>query len=366
MSFSIAMPVYGQQQFIITALNSIRAQSVHFELAVMDATPDSSVQKILDDYEDIISYRRHGEDDGQSAAIDEGWKNSSGEYVAWLCADDYYFPDTLQAVQEVFEQHPEIDIVYGDSIYVDADDCFKMYFPSIENDVSCLPVHDCIAQPSFFMRRSALEKTGGLNLQLHYIMDWDLWSRLYKNGAKFYYLHQPLSVTRVYPETKTSGMSFSRYREINQNLKLQSSLFHRVRTLLGMLHYDLSENKRNIPMHCIFLLLNLYLTVKKVFVPNYLGSLYGLEKRTNKITRTAIISFPWYDHEPPQMVTLETSPNVEVSLCVNGEPVRCGPDTEDEIQVFYLSKKLAVENKSIWKFELRVDHPCCLRLFEIT
>jgi len=261
--FSIAIPVYRQQQFIATALKSIQAQSVAYELAVMDATPDNSVQIILDQYADIISYRRHRKDDGQSEAIQEGWDNTSGDIVAWLCADDYYFPDTLQLVQEVFEQHPEVDVVYGDSVYVDADDRFKMYFPAIERDVSCLPAHDCIAQPSCFIRRAALESVGGLNTDLHYIMDWDLWTRLYKDGAKFHYLNQCLSVTRIYADTKTSSMSLCRYREINNQLKMQSSLLRRVRSLVGMLYYDLRENKRTAAMNSMFFLLNLYLSAKR-------------------------------------------------------------------------------------------------------
>ena len=88
--FSIAIPVFGQQKYIPTALKSIQAQNVEYELAVMDATYDNSVQVILDQYSDIITYRRHGPDGGQSEAIIEGWDNTNGEVLAWLCADDFW------------------------------------------------------------------------------------------------------------------------------------------------------------------------------------------------------------------------------------------------------------------------------------
>jgi len=363
-SFSIAIPVYEQQKFIPTALKSIQVQDATYELAVMDATPNHSIQHILDEYKDIISYRRHGPDGGQSEAIIEGWDNISGDIIAWLCADDYYFPDTLSRVQEIFEQNPDVDVVYGDSVYVDANDCFKTYFPSIESDVSCLPIHDCIAQPSCFVRRSAFERVGGLNIDLHYIMDWELWTRLYKSGCNFYYLKRPLSVTRIYPETKTSGMSFERYREINHHLKQQPSTLRRAVALLGTWQFDLSENKRNIFMNVAFLTINAAQRVKSFVVPKKQKELYGLGIGSNLVVDSCSILLPWYHEAPPKQVVLSTAPsNIPVLLFVDGEQIIGQVDNGE--QLFRLSENIKGASLINWEFTLQVERPISLTSFEL-
>lgn len=84
--FSIAIPVFGQAHFLPAALSSVLAQTSRYQLAVMDATPDFSVQTVLKDYSKILCYQRHGPDSGQSVAIQEGWNHTDGDIVAWLCA----------------------------------------------------------------------------------------------------------------------------------------------------------------------------------------------------------------------------------------------------------------------------------------
>lgn len=327
--FSIAIPVLGQQGYLPTALKSIRVQHAQYELAVMDATPDGSVQAILDHYAEIITYRRHGPDKGQSAAIQEGWNQTSGEFVAWLCADDYYFPDTLQAVQEVFCSNPDVDVVYGDSVYVDERGHFRRYFPSIRDTVERLPYDDCIAQPSCFVRRRAIDRIGGLRSSLHYVMDWDLWTRLYEDGAGFRYLKKPLSVTRVYGDTKTSSMALRRYREAYGHLKRHTTPLRSVRSLLGMLRYDLRGGQTKTILRVLNPLFDMATDLKKaVSAPPDGASLYGLTTWGNGVHGGCRVFLPWYEEKSPSSVVVEADRPLSLELTVNdlvAQPVeRCG------------------------------------------
>jgi glycosyltransferase involved in cell wall biosynthesis len=184
--FSIALPVVGQTRFLPDALTSIAVQTVPLQVAVMDATPDDSVQRVIDRHRERIHYSRHGPDAGQSAAIREGWCETTGDVVGWLCADDCLFPGALAQVAEVFLQHPDVDVVYGDGIFIDHDGRFIRYFPAISEDVGRLPWVNCITQPSCFVRRAAMERVGGVRTDLHYTMDWDLWVRLLLAGCRFH------------------------------------------------------------------------------------------------------------------------------------------------------------------------------------
>lgn len=312
MKFSVAIPVYRQADFLPSALESIRVQVADVEVAVMDATPDDSVQKVLERYAGLLTYHRFGPDSGQTSAIQEGWDNTTGEIIAWLCADDYYFSDALGAVRQVFIDVPEVDVVYGDSVFVDETGRFLGYFPAIKSNISSITRECCISQPSCFVRRSAFEKIGGeLNTGLHYTMDWDLWIRLYRSGAKFYYLNKPLSVVRMYEGTKTSSRSFRRFFEIGCHLFKNTSPFSAARSLLGFYYQDLLSNPNKGFDRLMLRLLDAYRSRKKMWLnmSNTHECKYGFYNNCNLVSRHVDIYLPWYDDMQPTKVVINCDLN---------------------------------------------------------
>ncbi|MHC4130054.1 MAG: glycosyltransferase family 2 protein, partial [Planctomycetota bacterium] len=191
LSFAIVIPNLNQSHFLRTALESLRHQSVPFEVALMDGGSTDDLHSVIEPYSDIITFFRSRPDSGQADAIREGKNALSGDVVAWLNADDYYFAGALNRVAAAFEQDPELDVVYGDAVHVTPEGFFLSYFPRIQEfnrkDLTC----SCfICQPSCFVRRSAYEALGGIDSSLRYTMDWDLWCRLSEHGARFCYLHE--------------------------------------------------------------------------------------------------------------------------------------------------------------------------------
>ncbi|NGZ08155.1 MAG: glycosyltransferase [Nitrospira sp. LK70] len=335
MIYSIAIPVLGQANFLPTALSSIQVQACRFQLAVMDATPDNSVQDVLKNYTQMLSYHRHGQDAGQSAAIQEGWDHTEGDILAWLCADDYYFPYALEEVDKIFASRPEVDVVYGDSIFVDREGNFLSYFIEISDDIRSILHGCCISQPSCFIRRTALCRIGKLDTTLHYIMDWDLWTRLYKARAKFHYLRKPLSAVRVYSETKTASRSKKRYGEINRHLKCNVGLCARIRSLLAFYYYDLLIGKRsmtdNIAFHAIELVHSIKNVVWKRFTQRK-AVLYGIESYSNKVFGECEIYLPLYGNYSPRQIVLEYRNVDALQIHINGHlqnvaPLACGEDS---------------------------------------
>jgi len=321
MLFSIAIPVFGQAHFLSTALSSVLAQTGRFQLSVMDATPDSSVQSVLSNYSEIVSYQRHGPDAGQSAAIQEGWDHTDGDILAWLCADDYYFPYTLAEVDKVFAAHPEVDVVYGDCVFVDQEGTFLRYFHEIDEHIESILQSCCISQPSCFIRRSALDKIGRLNAKLHYIMDWDLWVRLYKVGAKFFYLRKPLSVVRMYSETKTASGSPRRYAEINRLLRCHVAFYSRIRALGSFYYFDLPNKKKIGPENLLFHGLNLLRSVKRFvckFSQKRKKILYGFEVSSNNIRGECAVWLPWYSKHSPRQIVFDCWPVETLDVYING------------------------------------------------
>lgn len=321
MKFSISIPVFQQAHYISSALESLSVQAVNAEVAILDATPDDSVQAVLKPYSGLLAYRRHGPDAGQSAAIQEGWDNTKGEILAWLCADDYYFPDTIETVRNIFIAHPEVDVVYGDSVFVNEAGHFSGYFPSIDENVSSLLRGCVISQPACFVRRLAVDAIGKLNSDLHYIMDWDLWTRLYLKGSKFYYLKKPLAVVRMHNASKTSSRSRRRFVEIAEHLWRHTSPLNTLKSLMGFYFQDLLTT----PVKgAEALLLRLFCQYhKRKLASQSLRAVarrsnYGFFPYYNEAEARVEVFMPWFHSEPPSVVVLSCDLKTPPEACLNG------------------------------------------------
>lgn len=330
MIFSIAVPVFHHANFLPFALESIRVQCSGIRVAVMDATPDESVQKVLERYDDLLSYRRHGPDSGQAAAIQEGWDHTDGDILAWLCADDYYFPNAVDAVEEVFICHPEVDVVYGDAVFVDDTDQFIGYFPIGQFGTSSIEREDFICQPSCFVRRTALARIGRLNPNLHYIMDWDLWTRLYHAGARFHYLEKPLSVVRMYRDTKTASRSWARFKEIGRHVSRNASPIAALRSLSGFYYQDLKTLDVTGVERALLWMMEFYSRQKRRLngsTPGGDRNAYGFTRHGNDVMGEAVVFLPWYKPSPPVGLSVRSDLEVEPDVHLNGTRLSRKPGT---------------------------------------
>jgi len=325
LQFAIVIPNFNQSRFLPFALESLRCQSVPLNIAVMDGGSTDDFRAAIEPYKDMIAFLRSGPDDGQSAAIREGFDRVPGEIVAWLNADDYYAPGALERVAACFEADPSLDVVYGDAVHVDSDGFFLSYFPPIQEFNAADLMHTCfICQPACFVRRSAYEKVGGVDASLHFTMDWDLWCRLAESGAKFHYLHDVLAAVRYYPGTKTLSGNKRRYREIWQIEKTHGK---RVLPLSwpGFYLFDLMhKTKRSIPEHLAFAILQVLRHVKKLIVGGCTSGLrksatnYGFHKWKNVVEGKGVIYMPWYDNWQPNRLHIRVRPkNSHYKISIN-------------------------------------------------
>jgi len=214
MKFAISIPIGSWNEFLPFTLESLKVQNADMSIALLDASGDPRVSTLADEYDDMLSYRRHGPDAGQSDAIIEGWENIDGNYLGWLNADDSLFPSTLETVTRHLTDHPHLDLVYGHSSIVDEQDRMTGYHFNIEPPGDRLYEGCIISQPSCFFRRSTYERIGGLKRELHYTMDWDLWLRLYTSGAKFGFIEKPMSRVLWASDTKSASFNKRRRQEL--------------------------------------------------------------------------------------------------------------------------------------------------------
>jgi glycosyltransferase involved in cell wall biosynthesis len=216
-TISIVTPSYNQGDFLAETIESVIGQEGDFRIDYIivdgDSTDDSL--EIIRRYEmelnngewplkcHGISYRWLSEKDkGQADALMKGFRLSRGEILAWLCSDDTYFPGTLAMVKNVFADTPGADVVYGKSRFNDEEGMIIGYYPTEPFDYRRLAVANFISQPAAFFTKASLFAIGGLDTNLRYAMDFDLWIRL-ANERVFHYLPEFLSTYRLHGKSKT-------------------------------------------------------------------------------------------------------------------------------------------------------------------
>ena len=302
LSFAIVVPNLNQSHFLSTALESLRNQEAPLQIAIMDGGSKDNLKDVVHEYSDIITYVRSHPDQGQSAAINEGTWKIDGDIISWLNADDYLFPNALTHVQNAFKEFPDVDVVYCDAIHVTQSGQFLSYFPPIQHyDKGALVRNDYICQPACFYKREAFMEVSGVDPQLIYTMDWDLWCRFAAKGKKFQYIPKVLAAVRYYPETKTLSGGRKRFKEIYYIEKRYGDRLLNI-AWLGAFWYGLSlKQNKTFSEWIFFLILNSFRKIKKEIIIRYASSventnLYGFRRDEPVIEGKCVIHFPWYNN----------------------------------------------------------------------
>jgi hypothetical protein len=212
---SIIVPSFQQARFLRACLDSVLTQDYEpIEVLVVDGGSTDGTVDILRSYGDRIWFRSE-RDGGQCSAINEGFRRSRGEILAWLNSDDFYYPGAVRRAVEALAANPGAGVLYGEGELVDESGAILWRFPeTVPFDLWRLAnVADYILQPTAFFRREALFQHGLLDDHLHYGLDWELWIRL---GKKVPFVHVPdvLAASRIHAATKTATGGFRRLREI--------------------------------------------------------------------------------------------------------------------------------------------------------
>ncbi|MEC4721318.1 glycosyltransferase family 2 protein [Noviherbaspirillum sp. CPCC 100848] len=196
---------YQQARFLDQTIRSVRAQNYSgLEYIIIDGGSTDGSRDIIASHSDALAYWVSERDHGQSHALMKGFARATGDIAGWLCSDDILLPGALKRVGEFFRDHPEVDAVFGDSIWIDINGAplrpkREMGF----NRFVFLHDYNYVSQPSMFWRRRLYEAVGGVRPYFHLAMDNDLWERF---SARTKIAHMPhyLSCMRYYEAQKTN------------------------------------------------------------------------------------------------------------------------------------------------------------------
>lgn len=211
---SVILPVYRGERWIMRTLNSLAIQAdAGVEIVVIDSSPNSDTMALVEQFRDRLSLTILDPKgiDGCGPKMNHGVAHARASYISWLCQDDLWLPGRIEAIKNWIRSSPDAVLHLAPAAIIDRDDRWLGTWrcPLKAGPVNPallmerLIVQNFVAAPSPVIRRSAWLECGGIDPDLWYTGDWDLWLKLSQIGGVIY--HDELTAAfRIHGDSATS------------------------------------------------------------------------------------------------------------------------------------------------------------------
>lgn len=217
---SVICLCYNQRRWVEEAIESVVRQTYpNIEIILVDDASTDGSQAIIERIK-----TRHPEiktllsmiNRGNCAAFNAALRETRGEYIVDLAADDVMKPDRIEKQVARFNALDErYGVVFTDAEYIDADGKFvRRHYAHLRSKglIDVVPEGDVyryvlsrffIAAPTMLVRRAVFEKLGGYDESLSY-EDFDFWVRS-SRYFMYAFLNEPLTLIRRTGKSMSSG-----------------------------------------------------------------------------------------------------------------------------------------------------------------
>ncbi len=199
---SIIVPAYNKSELTVRTVESILQQTyANIEILVVDDGSKDDTQERLAVYKDKIQYiyKKNG---GACSARNEGIRQATGEFIAFLDCDDLYEKKKVEFSIEYLIKNSTFGSVYTDAYFIDTNDHIVGQYAhpkSIQhqgNISSQLILGNFICNSTMVVRKSVIQKVGFFDETIFTPADWDMWMRI-AEIAPMGYINEPLTHYRV-------------------------------------------------------------------------------------------------------------------------------------------------------------------------
>lgn len=240
---SIIMPAYNAERFIASAIESVLQQTYpNWELLIIDDASTDNTAALVHRFQDCRIRYQAVERIGSPAGVrNVGLRLTQGEFIAFLDADDMYYPNALESLSEVLRENPRYTTVHGFQTCIDEHNAplpsniqlmaqpsggYKLpptYKSSLESVVMGYTISTL---PAFMIRKSTINRIGLFNEELYGPEDYEFIIRLFldkKNGI--YCLPNYVYKYRIHINSLTKSPHHCE-KLIDSHLKIMAWLFN--------------------------------------------------------------------------------------------------------------------------------------------
>jgi len=210
MTVSVFITSYNQRAFLIEAIQSVLAQSLHPSqiIIVDDCSADGSQEVIggfVSRYPNLITAIYHTQNQGIAQTRIDALRAVTGDYVTYVDGDDRFLPAKLEKEARLLQRNPDAQIAFSNNYYMTVDGVHTGVWAGSET-----PPQGNVFRQTFardFPKRSlfrmelveynAWKKIGFHDPTLHLYEDFDMRIRLTKR-YRTVYCDEPLSEIRIH------------------------------------------------------------------------------------------------------------------------------------------------------------------------
>jgi glycosyltransferase involved in cell wall biosynthesis len=197
---SIIIPVHNGDRYLAEAINSVLAQNYsNLELIIIDDGSTDQSSAIAQGYGAVVHYE-YQQQQGAGAARNRGVELATGEFLAFLDADDLWVVNKLTSQISAFEDEPTLEAIFGQVQQFHSPDLLPEDKAKIYCPTQMMPGYS----PSVILiRRKAFLKVGlfETHLQVGEFVSW--YARATEAGLRTKLLPELMALRRLH-RTNTS------------------------------------------------------------------------------------------------------------------------------------------------------------------
>ena len=217
MKVSVVTPSFNMARFLDETIASVIANlRPGDEYFVIDGGSTDRSVAIIRRHEAQLTDWVSEPDHGYADALAKGFKRATGDILCWINAGDLLLPGALDAVRQAMAR-TRADMIFGDDFYVDEDSRVISFSRGYVRDLRAAMLYGgwTPLQDACFWERELYKRVGGLDRNLKYAADYDLFLRMALAG-KTMYVPLAFSAFRRHRGQKSIAGSAQYHRERHQ------------------------------------------------------------------------------------------------------------------------------------------------------
>ncbi|MDP3465874.1 MAG: glycosyltransferase family 2 protein [Sulfuricurvum sp.] len=205
---SVVTVVYNGQENLEQTINSVLDQTYdNIEHIIIDGASKDKTLEIIQKYDDKIDYWVSEPDGGIYKAMNKGASLASGEYIAFLNADDWYNLDTIHSVVDAIIEHHRLDYIFGNvDIYSN-----DILHSTLKKQFEQYKFNTPFGHPALFVQTCHLLTTP-FNTDYKVIADYDFILELIAKKLNYYHLDKSLTNFRLGGVSSSANISREKFR----------------------------------------------------------------------------------------------------------------------------------------------------------
>jgi glycosyltransferase involved in cell wall biosynthesis len=180
LKISVIIPAYNAERYIATAIKSCLSQTyAPHEIIVVDDGSTDGTAEVAESFPSPVRVIRLSENMGASVARNRGVQASTGDWLAFLDADDWFLPEKLELQRRCALENEQAVLVYTGFRVLNLNG--SEYDGKLPQPRELFPRlrYRCVMHlGTVALRREAFDAVGGFDPALGVTEDWDLWLRL--------------------------------------------------------------------------------------------------------------------------------------------------------------------------------------------